>query len=166
MNETIDVQARPSRECDLSGLGVILRLPEDAERAPDLETESIRFYGALGVMKSAGGIELGICVYKRRPLLVDRLEQHRLSAELLLAVDDDFVVPVAPDSRRQGGPDLSRLVALRVVRGEGVVLTKGVWHGVPYPLKEESFALVGFNVGTAQNDLSFHDLDTRIRILL
>jgi hypothetical protein len=165
VSKMIEVRAKGSGEIDFTGLGVIVGLPDSSVRAPDLESETIRFYGKLGVLESAAGIELGICAYKARPLVVDRMEQHRLSAELLLAVDDEFIMPAAPNIEGANEPDLSKLVALRVRRGEGVVFARGVWHGVPFTLKEESFAVVGFSLDTAQNDMYFRDLDPRVTIL-
>jgi ureidoglycolate hydrolase len=74
-------------------------------------------------------------------------------------------MPAAPNIEGANEPDLSKLVALRVRRGEGVVFARGVWHGVPFTLKEESFAVVGFSLDTAQNDMYFRDLDPRVTIL-
>jgi hypothetical protein len=36
---------------------------------------------------------------------------------------------------------------------------------VPYPLKEESFSLVGFALDTSKADIFFHDLTAKITML-
>ncbi len=151
---------------DLAGIGDVVRLPDGTGRRPDFENEIIRFFGRLGVIEAATAVEFGICAYRKRPFRVDRLEQHRSSRELLVAVDEAFIMPVAPNIAGEDRPDLSRAFALRVRRSEGVIFARGVWHAVPYPLKDESFALVGFALGTSQDDMFFHDLAPALRMLV
>ena len=152
---------------DLSGIGVALRLPDPAVRKPDVENELLKFFGKLGVIEAPGGVEFGICAYERRELVVDKLEQHRRSGELLYAIDDDFLMPAAPNLPGLDRPDLSRACVLRVRRSAGVLFAPGAWHWVPYPVKKgKSFALVGFAIDTPANDMSFHELDPALRFRL
>jgi hypothetical protein len=78
---------------DLSGIGVALRLPDPAVRKPDVDNELLKFFGKLGVIEAPGGVEFGICAYEHREFVVEKLEQHRRSGELLYAIDDDFLMP-------------------------------------------------------------------------
>jgi hypothetical protein len=149
---------------DLSGIGVAVRLPGPGGRKPDVENELLRFFGKLGVIEAPGGVEFGICAYERREFAVDKLEQHRRSAELLYAIDDDFLMPAAPNLSGVNQPDLSRACVLRVRRSAGVIFAPGAWHWVPYPLKRgSSFALVGFAIDTPANDMSFFELTPSLR---
>jgi hypothetical protein len=149
---------------DLSGIGVALRLPDPAVRKPDVDNELLKFFGKLGVIEAPGGVEFGICAYEHREFVVEKLEQHRRSGELLYAIDDDFLMPAAPNLAGVNQPDLSRACVLRVRRSEGVLFAPGAWHWVPYPVKKgKSFALVGFAIDTPANDMSFHDLDPGLR---
>jgi len=149
---------------DLRGIGVALRLPDPAVRRPDVENDIIRFFGKLGVIEAPGGVEFGICAYEHRDFVVESLEQHRRSGELLYAIDDDFLMPVAPNLPGANQPDLSKACALRVRRSEGVIFAPGAWHWVPYPIKKgKSFALVGFAIDTPANDMSFHSLSPGLR---
>jgi ureidoglycolate hydrolase len=165
MESTKAIPVVYATEASCKGLGELLRLPAVDERRPDIENETIRFWARLGLIASRKAVELGICSYKRRPFEVERLEQHRRSRELLYAVDDDFIMPVAPNLKEGNQPDLSRVVALRLRRGQGIVFSEGTWHWVPYPLKEESFALVGFALDTSKKDIFFHDLTAKITML-
>ena len=149
---------------DLSGIGVALRLPDPTVRKPDVENELLRFFGKLGVIEVPGGVEFGICAYEHREFVVDKLEQHRRSGELLYAIDQEFLMPAAPNLAGVNQPDLSKACVLRVRRSEGVIFAPGVWHWVPYPVKKgKSFALVGFAIDTPANDMSFHDLAPGLR---
>jgi ureidoglycolate hydrolase len=164
MENTKAIPVVYATEASCAGLGELLRLPA-AEKRPDIENEVIRFWAKLGLIAARKAVEFGICSYKKRPFEVDRLEQHRRSRELLYAVDDDFIMPVAPNLKDRNQPDLSSAVALRLRRGEGIIFSEGTWHWVPYPLKEESFALVGFALDTSKADIFFHDLTTKITML-
>jgi ureidoglycolate hydrolase len=151
-------------KADLKGIGTELRLPGPGEKAPDVENQIIRFFGKLGMIESPKAVEFGICAYQRRAFEVERLEQHRLSGELLYAVDEDFLMPVAPNLPGADKPDLEKAFALHIRRGTGVIFAPGAWHWVPYPLKGASFALVGFALDTAKTDMHFHDLVPALKI--
>jgi hypothetical protein len=45
-----------------------------------------------------------------------------------------------------------------------VIFAPGAWHWVPYPLKARSFALVGFAVDTAKNDMFSQTLSPPLKI--
>jgi hypothetical protein len=153
-------------KAELKGIGTALKLPDSTERRPDVENDLLRFFGKLGVIEAPGGVEFGICAYNRRAFVVEGLEQHRLSAELLYAIDDDFLMPVAPNIAGRDQPDLSRAFAILVRRGEGVIFAPSAWHWVPYPFKDKSFALVGFAIDTPKNDMHIQDLSPALRILV
>jgi hypothetical protein len=155
-------QAQPE---NLAGLAQLIRLPPLPEGTRRLEADIIRFYGELGRVSYPADLELGICAYRKRPLLVDQLEHHASTQELLYAIDDDFIMPMAPDRGKDNVPDAERIIAIRVKRGEGVIFGKGVWHWVPYPLKEESFALVGFAWGTAAKDMTVCRLERKVEMV-
>jgi hypothetical protein len=159
------LQVVDARSADLKGICVSLRLPEDGGKRPDVENEVLRFFGKLGMIQASRGVEFGICAYHRREFTVDGMEQHRGSAELLYAVDDDFIMPVAPNIVGVNTPDLAQAFAIRVRRSEGVIFEPGAWHWVPYPTgKEKSFALVGFALDTPANDMNLFTIDPALRM--
>ncbi len=144
-------------------LGKIIRIPVEKEKKPDFESEIIKFYGKLGLINGNRSFELGICIFKKRPFIISQLERHVNTQELLYAIDDDFIMPVAPAI--DNVPDLDNIVAVRVNRSEGVIFERGIWHWVPYPLKDESFTLVGFAKDTAEKDFEIYNLDENIRMI-
>ena len=166
MSKKIEIAVKHIETIDFSKYGQIIRIPATHEAKPDFESDIINFYGALGIFDSRDTIEFGICIYKKRDLVIEQLEQHMFSQELLYAIDDDFIMPVAPNLIKgsKNLPDLDNLLAVRLRRGQGIIFHKGTWHCVPFPYKKESFALVGFNKNTAKNDLEIIDLDAKVRM--
>ncbi len=124
------------------------------------------FFGELGVMNCPGEIEFGICVFHERPLVLNQMERHALTPELLYAIDEDFIAVAAPSEPGGKAPRLSELAALKVRRGEGLLFQAGCWHWAPYTFSNESFALVGFARGTATEDMTIQPLGRTITISL
>jgi ureidoglycolate hydrolase len=167
VGNTNALQVFDARDADLTGIGVSLRLPDSGTKRPDVENDVLRFFGKLGLIQATQGVEFGICAYNRRDFTVEEMEQHKRSAELLFAVDDDFIMPVAPNIAGVDRPDLAKAFAIRVRRSEGVLFDPGAWHWVPYPTgKEKSFALVGFALDTPANDMSLHAISPALRMLV
>jgi ureidoglycolate hydrolase len=151
---------------DFAGYGQVIAIPHPKERKPDFQSEVISFYGALGVLDTKVPVEFGICVYRKRELVVEELEQHLDTQELLYAIDDDFIVAAAPNPVHgpTNLPDLEKLVGVIIRRGEGVLFHRGIWHSVPYPYKKESFALVCFAKGTAGGDMHMFKLGEKLML--
>ena len=149
-------------------LGQIVTIPVEGSRKATLESPFFKFYGGLGFMEFSGPMELGVCTFKNRDSVVEELEQHARTQELLFAIDGDFIMPVAPIERRNGGewPDLSRITAIRVRQGEGVIFHRGIWHWAPFPLQPISSVIVGFAKDTAENDLVTRKLAETFRLLM
>ena len=151
---------------DFAEYGQVIGIPDPKKKKPDFESELIRFYGALGVFDSKVPVEFGICVYKKRELVIEQLEQHLGTQELLYAIDDDFIVAAATNAAHGSTnvPDLNKLIGVRIRRGEGVLFHRETWHSVPYSRDKESFALVCFAKGTAKDDMHIFKLDGKPRM--
>lgn len=141
----------------------IARPPRDPG-GPPTANDAITWFGELGVIRCRSELELGICVFRRRPSVIDRMEQHARTQELLYAIDDDFIAVAAPADPATKAPRLSDLAAVIVRRGEGLLFQTGAWHWAPFPMKDESFALVGFARGTATKDMIVRELGQTIII--
>jgi len=139
-----------------------------AKAKPDADTEIQTFFGQLAIMKSSESIEFGICVAKNREYVVETLEQHIETEELLAALKGDFITPVALSVETGGKlvPDMDNMIAVRVNQGEGVVFGEGVWHWTPYAVTETCDVLVAFKTDTPKNDFISYSLDENIRIEL
>ena len=150
----------------LKGLGRAIRVTADTK--PDAQSDIQTYYGQLAVMQCAGAVQLGICVAKNREFVVNELEQHTETAELLAALKGDFIVPVAPSVVIDGMqcPDMDKAIAVRVDQGQGVYFDEGVWHWTPYALTPTCDVLVIFKKDTPQNDFTAYQMDEPIRMEL
>ncbi len=164
MSEKDSIGVRRTLPESLKGLVQHIARPARGHGGTQPIGEVIEFYGELGLIECRGQLEIGICVFHKRPPVLDQMEMHEHTQELLYAIDDDFIAVAAPGEAGGGAPLLSELVALRVKRGEGLLFQKGVWHWAPFPFAAESFALVGFARGTATTDMIVRDLGRKITI--
>ena len=137
-----------------------------AKPQPDTQSDIQTFYGQLAMMQCHGSIEFGVCVAKNRAFVVDILEQHAETAELLAALRGDFITPVTTSVVIDGKeyPDMEKVVAVQVNQGEGVVFDKGIWHWTPYAVTESSDVLVAFKADTPKNDFISSELSEEIII--
>ncbi|MBA7493163.1 hypothetical protein ES702_03719 [subsurface metagenome] len=144
--------------------GQVITIPTEGSLVPTTESEFHKFYGGLGFMTLREVMEFGVCTFKKRDLIVNQMEQHAQTQELLFAIDGDFIMPVAPILTQNGEafPGTGKIIAIRVHQGEGVIFNHGIWHWAPFPLKETSSVIVGFEKDTAHNDITIRDLEEKI----
>lgn len=71
----------------------------------------------------------------RQKLIVTGAEYHNHSGEILMPMDDDAIVHVAPATNKQPVPEQTR--AFYVPKGTMLHLNTGVWHMAPLPVKED-----------------------------
>ena len=73
-----------------------------------------------------------LTVKKPVKMVVDAMEMHELADEIILPLDDDVVVHVAPTT--PGKPDTTKAEAFVVPKGTLIKLNRGVWHLAPLPV--------------------------------
>ena len=137
-------------------------------KVPFLRESFFNHYAALAFLNCEGPVEFGITRFNKRPLIVDKLEQHAKTPEFLYAIDDDFIIPVAPIILKgaEEWPDVDRIKAIRVKQGDGIIFKRGFWHWAPFPAtRQNSSVLVGFKAGTAENDIVIKELETIFEIV-
>lgn len=71
------------------------------------------------------------CRVEPRPLVIDVLESHSRTMEVMLPLDNDMLLHVAP-ATANGQPDLGKLQVFRVPRGVLVAMRAGIWHHGPF----------------------------------
>lgn len=133
---------------------------------PDAQSEIQTYYGQLAIMKCADSFQLGICIAKKREFVVDELEQHADTQELLAALKGDFITPVTSSIEMDGKmvPDVNNIKAVRVNQGEGIVFEKGIWHWTPYAVTPTCDVLVAFKTDTPVNDFISCKLEEKIEM--
>ena len=108
-----------------------------------------------------------LVVKKPERMIVDAVELHTHSWELLLPLNDDAVIHVSPPSGTTPEPSLTK--AFLVPKGTLVKLDRAVWHLAPMPVNEEKlYAMVGLNQCTYINDCTVVQLspDDQMEIVL
>jgi ureidoglycolate hydrolase len=152
---------------NFNDLGEVIKIPQEGEMKPLLESSFFKHYGPLGFIEGKEDIEFGITTFKKRELIAEKLEQHAQTQELLYAIDGDFIMPVAPIIHKEGEafPDEEKIRIIRVPQGVGVIFKKGYWHWAPFPIKDTSSVLVGFKKGTAEKDIIIRELKEKILMI-
>jgi ureidoglycolate hydrolase len=133
---------------------------------PDAQSDIQTYYGKLAFLECSGSMQVGVCVAKKRPYVVNELEQHADSPELLAALKGDFLTPVTTSIEIDGRlvPDMDNIRAVIVNQGEGIVFDAGMWHWTPYAITESCDVLVIFKTDTPSNDFISYQLDDTIAI--
>lgn len=117
---------------------------------PTSEAKDYKFWSDIADYLIEGETEIGICtVYKQPENILDGMERHLRTPEILIPIDAPFALPVLVD-----GEDEKSAEIFKVDIGESVVVKEGVWHGACLPLeKEKSSYFVIFRKGTPKEDV-------------
>ncbi len=108
-----------------------------------------------------------LAVKKPKKMVVDAMEMHELADEIILPLDDDVVVHVAPTTPEL--PDTTKAEAFLVPKGTLVKLNRGVWHLAPLPVNlPVVHVLIGLPQRTYAMDCEFVPLpeSERFEIIL
>ena len=100
-----------------------------------------------------GETEIGYCtVYGQEDGVVNWMERHARTPEILIPIDVPFVLPVMSDD--------GDVQAFRADPGEAVVIGRGVWHSACKPIgADEASYFVIFRRGTPQEDVIKTDIE-------
>ncbi len=93
----------------------------------------------------------------KRPMIIEDVEYHSASYEVMLPLDDDMVIHVGPANADI--VELEKLTAYIIPKGTMVVLKPGTWHGAPYPINNDGTVLICLPERTYINDTKKYILD-------
>lgn len=153
--EIRNLPVRPASRDSFARFGVFLAA---SEGLPLEAGAAFTFQEKVGLMDIDGRVSAGVLRVARRPGEFSVLERHTATPELLVALDGEVIVPVAPANHPSPAPDPGALEAFRLGQGEAVILRPGVWHALPFPKEHDSTLLVVFREGTPDEDLTLVDL--------
>lgn len=120
---------------------------------PLAENGQFRFWSDLASYTVEGETEIGYCTV-RRPTgdVVDWMEAHERTPEVLVPIDWPFILPVMDQD--------GAVAAFEVQPGEAVVIKQGVWHSACIPVgRSEASYLVLFRRRTPHDDVSKRTID-------
>lgn len=126
--------------------------------APKLGAEPIEFFRDM-VQSQLGTVPVasfGVCRVLKRPFVMDVSEYHDTCCEIVLPLDGDVLMHVAPAGPEKEFPFDSAEVFL-VPRGTICCLRPGVWHHAPYAFGAAVVnCLVALPERTYMNDCKVH----------
>ena len=105
----------------------------------------------------------GMLWCRNREMIVNKMEKHINTVEILTAVNNDYILCVAPGDT--AAPEMDKIKAFKIKQGTTVMMTKSCWHWIPFPLNDEDAqVLVIFKDKTGVEDLVFADLPETVEI--
>jgi ureidoglycolate hydrolase len=114
---------------------------------PTAKGPTFEFWSDIARYRIDGETEIGLCtVSKQETEIVNVVERHLKTPEILIPIDAPFDLPLVADD--------GSVSAFRVAIGEAVVVNSGVWHGPCIPVgKKECSYFVIFRRGTPNTDV-------------
>lgn len=143
----ITLNSKLITEENFKKFGKVVKSPKSD---PTAQAADFKFYSDIANYEIDGSTEIGICtVYKQPKNIIEGMERHLNTPEILIPIDAPFVLPLLKDGETEEQSE-----AFQVDIGEAVIIDKAVWHGACLPVgKEESSYFVIFRKGTPNEDV-------------
>ncbi|MCT2534733.1 ureidoglycolate lyase [Aquibacillus koreensis] len=131
----MEIKVEPLTKEGFKDYGRVVEIP-DAE--PSKVGEGWECWSYVQTMDIDTEVGMGLVTTNVRPFEVDSMERHDSREELLLAINEDIIQPVAtykelysPDEQ----PEVENVKCFYLKKGQGIILNKGIWHSPAYPAK-------------------------------
>ena len=151
------IQAQPLTAAAFAPYGCFASVLQP--EGPSLSGELHTFYRENSRFFYQGKLPLGfspIAVKKPEKMIITCAEYHNATCEAIIALNDDFILHVAPANG--GTPEPAKTEAFIVPKGVIVTLYPGVWHLCPLPKAEALLhALILLPERTYVNDFFIED---------
>ena len=111
-------------------------------KPPDIENEYIKYWDRIVPFNSLMEYpNLGFLTCKKRPPVCHKMEVLPNTEEIYICLDaEPAVFFVAPNI--DTNPDMSKVTAF-LLRGNSVMVRRGIWHWSPFPLyRDSNYALL------------------------
>ena len=128
------------------------------------ESRYYSFFRDVSLMKVGTDMTaFSVCIIKKRPFVIDILEQHSKTHEAFISLDGDALLQVAPASQN-GIPPMEDIEVFFVPKGILITLKCGVWHHAPFAYGcASSNILVVLPERTYANDCTTYEIEERCR---
>ena len=159
-------------------------------KAKELSLEAFSKYGTFAKMVEPDGVSVGpeiheffcdrivysyssqspvgfsISHVKKRDVVVDTTEIHRMCGEVLMPLDGDVYIHVGQVSDMDA-PPYDKFEIFRLPAGYAVALKPGVWHFAAFPCEKEFVSvLVALPERTYANDCIVHNIPKEKQLML
>ncbi len=138
------------------------------ESEPLFSSRLLDFWCPIGSFSGCpGNLDVGLCSIKESFDRFDRMERHLGSEEIIIPINGDLFIPVAPPDGNPD-PEKARIIPVRV--GEIINLHTGAWHFACGPVQDVSLDnpldyFVFLKSGTPTDDLEMVELPRAVHIL-
>jgi ureidoglycolate hydrolase len=106
------------------------------------------------------------CRVEKRPLVLDGLEYHKNCYEVVLPLDNDILLLVAP-ATPESKPPLDRVRGFFVPKGTAITVKAGVWHGCPFSANDNvANVLINLPERAYSNDCYFTAIEKEEQLLI
>jgi len=131
--------------------GKVVSFPE---KQPTSEAVHYQFWSDIASYSIEGQTEIGLCkVLKQKRNIINSMERHLNTPEILIPIDAPFVLPVMRKSDSGKSAE-----AFKVDIGQAVIINSAIWHGACIPVNQnESSYFVIFRRGTPAEDVQLSD---------
>lgn len=102
----------------------------------------VQFWAQQSGVDFGGELEVGVLRVKKHDMIFDELENHFKTPTLMLCLDGDFILPLAPC--QDAVPSVSEIEALYIKQGDLYKMNAKCWHGEVYPVDKEILTLLVF----------------------
>ena len=144
------------------------RVIEAPNFQPLVENENVKYWGTVATFKVEGETEIGICIVKKGSNILEFMERHVQTSEVIIPIEGDFILPVAASKSLEDAgehPKAEDIEAFYIKDEQAIVLNKGVWHYAPLPIMEEASFFVIFKKETAKHDLDLKKINKEVKIV-
>lgn len=149
-------------------LGLFAKMVDpDAEKI--IAGENVNFYRDMLPLRLNGDnvCSFSVCTVSRRTPVVDIIEYHNKTEELIMPLSGDIAILLAPATPPGVVPDGDFRI-FRIPAGTMIVIKVGVWHSGPFVMEDKKTSiLIGLPERTYANDCVVEKLDdkTKVKVL-
>jgi ureidoglycolate hydrolase len=102
-----------------------------------------------------------------RPFILDHLERHIKTQEILIPTKGFSILPVAPSDESndpEAPPPINKTEAFLLSPDKAVIMNQGVWHWAPFPISDSSSFIVIVKSETIEKDLFIKNLEESFNV--
>lgn len=151
---SINVPVQHLTEEKFRPYGRVIAKPK--ELTPTVSNEILSYWDDIVTLKTENPISIGFLEVRKRPFILDKLERHKETWEILAPLQGLSILPLAPS----GGNDIpcEKIESFIITGDDVIMLNEGVWHWAPFPLTSTATFIVMFKEHTPKTDLKVRDL--------
>lgn len=147
---------------NFNSYGKLIEVPVGTK--PDIKTDTVQFWKQQAIIAMGESIEVGVLKVKKQEMIFNELENHFNTPTILISLDGDFIIPLAPVQDEI--PSADKVVAFKVPKFQMLVLAEKCWHGTTYPVDQEEITLlVIFKKNSLENDTVYEKLDQDCKVV-